>query len=902
MKKLLTYIIFLIFVFKSFAAYSAEPQLPDDFKGLNMRERLAELADDERAELPLLQRILIMYEIGNYFNNKYPNDEVYDEDFDENLKPFFPNADEYQLRKYTNLLRTGITVYRLGRFVYNKYVTQKLVPAAYRQVHSESDFDHPDEVKYQEAPTGEFIKVYNFKKFLTYSHNPEERKAIEDYKKLQTSKDDVYAQFEYALTHIEWKKLLLYGEKYKNPLLSDFGVGEFEEGLDVRVRLLSDATTINGQKEFYAGLQVNTENNKFVLANNLASDMQKPRIDLQKSKNLESYQVLYPAPQNSVSFPFAYKYFGNFLIPIKVTVKNPEEPLLLNAKVNMTVCDGALACLEQSFEPKLIVLTGKDFSFTNGYQNFFQQNINMLPNNESEKLKLEKFVVDKDADGESLRLEFELNGDMESFNIFIEDTDGYNLFSVPFISIQDNKIFVRFEPLNKHAKLENTEYIITTVLNGYDAYRTTRLVAQAALFDTETASLSLGLLLLAVLGGFILNFMPCVFPVLSLKIISLSRAQSMQQKRLKKSLFITVCGIFSGFTILIVLLLAAKFAGYSLGWGMQYQNMTFLVIMSFALAGFMMILPRLQSSRLQNISVSQEKKLGFLIGNLIVLLSTPCTGPYLATAVGFALGGSYSDIIQIMYAVALGLSIPYLLALTINNPETLLPKPGSWLNVLQSCMRLMLFLTICWFAVLIYNQTDFNCVLILAVFLLIFCGVFVLYRRFTDYLDGVFDESVTLEVIERLRKISRIAICGLFAVLVTIMSFYAENSHQHNLLENAVTRQTFLDKKMIAEKLGAGRSVLLEIGADWCLTCHYNGVMTLTDKNLKIWNEIYNMDFVKVDWTNYNKEVLDFMAKYGRKGLPFYILYTPLMRDGLVLPEIFTSRELENILQTSALR
>ena len=78
--------------------------------------------------------------------------------------------------------------------------------------------------------------------------------------------------------------------------------------------------------------------------------------------------------------------------------------------------------------------------------------------------------------------------------------------------------------------------------------------------------------------------------------------------------------------------------------------------------------------------------------------------------------------------------------------------------------------------------------------------------------------------------------------------------------------------------------------------------MTLTDKNLKIWNEIYNMDFVKVDWTNYNKEVLDFMAKYGRKGLPFYILYTPLMRDGLVLPEIFTSRELENILQTSALR
>ena len=95
---------------------------------------------------------------------------------------------------------------------------------------------------------------------------------------------------------------------------------------------------------------------------------------------------------------------------------------------------------------------------------------------------------------------------------------------------------------------------------------------------------------------------------------------------------------------------------------------------------------------------------------------------------------------------------------------------------------------------------------------------------------------------------------------------------------------------------------MLEIGADWCLTCHYNNVMTLNKQNLKYWQETYNLDFVQVDWTNYNQYILNFMAKYGRKGLPFYVLYTPLLRDGLVMPEIFSAQDFENIIRNSSLR
>ena len=902
MKKPLTYIIFLFFIFKSFAAIAATPDLPDDFKGLNTRLRLQELAENGNNDDNLLQKLSIMYEIGNYFNNKYPNNEIFEENFDEKLKPFFPDADDYLLRKYANLLRSGVMIYRLGRHYYNIYVSQKLMPKSYKVVHSTQDFDSPDEVSYIEAPTGKFTKVYNFKKFLTYSSNPEERKAIENYQKAQVSKDSIWGQFEIALSQLEWKKLLLYGEEYKNPLLSEFGVGEAVESDSMQVRLLSNATTIDGQKEFYIGLQIITSDNSFVLANNLSTALQKPQIDLRGSENLENYQVIYPAPQSTVSTPFVYKYFGNFIIPLKVQVKDINQPLQIQARATIVGCQSNLSCFPETFRLSLTVMPGQDYSFANGYQNYFQQQLNILPADSPQYFKLEKFVVDNDSDGQSLRLEFSTAKKTENFKVFIEDKDSYTSFAAPYISIQDNKIFVRFEPMQKNTKLNNSEYVITAVFNGFDAYRTTRLPASATLFDTQTASLNLGFLLLALVGGFILNFMPCVFPVLSLKIITLSRADSLKKKKLKKSLWLTVAGIFSGFTLLIILLSVAKFAGYSLGWGMQYQNMTFLIAMAFLLTACILILPYLLNSKVLNLSNSDSNKIGFLLGNLIVLLSTPCTGPYLATAIGFALGGSYTDLIFILYAVALGLSAPYLLALCLNNPQTLIPSTGCWQEKLQLCMQIMLLLTIIWFLTLVYNQTGIGCVSALLFSLLLFALLLKLYQKFTIYLDGVFDERITLKSIMKSRKIAAVSLIAYLVINVTLLCFYAEKTHLANLVQYSETRPTLIDKKLIAQKLAAGKSVLLEIGADWCLTCHYNNVMTLNRQNLKYWQETYNLDFVQVDWTNYNQDILNFMAKYGRKGLPFYVLYTPLLRDGLVLPEIFSAQDFENIIRNSALR
>ena len=164
-------------------------------------------------------------------------------------------------------------------------------------------------------------------------------------------------------------------------------------------------------------------------------------------------------------------------------------------------------------------------------------------------------------------------------------------------------------------------------------------------------------------------------------------------------------------------------------------------------------------------------------------------------------------------------------------------------------------------------------------------------------MDGVFDESIPLKAILKSRKIAALSLIAYLVINVTLLCYYAEKAHFANLVQYSETRPTLIDKRLIAQKLAEGKSVLLEIGADWCLTCHYNNVMTLNKQNLKYWQETYNLDFVQVDWTNYNQDILNFMAKYGRKGLPFYILYTPLLRDGLVMPEIFSAQDFENIIR-----
>ena len=405
------------------------------------------------------------------------------------------------------------------------------------------------------------------------------------------------------------------------------------------------------------------------------------------------------------------------------------------------------------------------------------------------------------------------------------------------------------------------------------------------------------------MGGLILNFMPCVFPVLALKIMALSRAPSRKRKTIKRALIHTILGIWSGFALIIFGLCIAKYAGESLGWGMQFQNMGFLVAMVFIIAVFIIILPYLNLDRLYRYTLTISTKwLNYGIGFLTVLLATPCTGPYMATSIGFALTGTYTDLIIILSALALGLSSPYILILSLKKPEDLFPQAGDWLYIVQLLMNLLLYSTLFWLTFLIWRQTNWQTPMILLISLLFFMLSFKFYLVLMEHITNIIDEEFSETILAKIKKIFSGIILIVFALLLALNINQAQKAYTAKQQTNASESLKNINKELIMKKLSEGKSILLEIKADWCLTCQYNQALILTDLNLENWRNNYNLELISIDWSTFNEDVLAFMEKYGRKGLPFYVLFTPILRDGIVLPELFSADDLTAMLINAPLK
>ena len=903
MKHLYSYIVCLFFIFNNVAYATEKVVMPADFTGVNTLKQVELLNKGENKQLTGEQIFQILYEIGSYFYNKYTIDDIFSENFIDEIRPFFPGDSESELESKLTTLRAGVNVYNKAKEIYNDYIKKRLVPDLRRKVRKSDEYDHPDEVKYIEPDEGYFVKVYNFKKFLTYSENEDERRAIIDFEQSDRGVNSAFDKIHDIIKTANWKKMLFYGTVYKNPLASTQGVTEEQSAFDVSARLIAQNTYINGNKELYFGIKYKTAPFTFILANNISNDITKPQIDLKDSENVEKSEVLYPIPLNAGNYPHIYKYFGEFLLPIKITVADVNKPLIIRAKTKVFSCDNALNCRPIEFNFELPLLTDGEQILANGYENYFNMNMMHMPNAEDKHLKMKKIVVDYDKNNNQvLRLEFESDRKVKNFKIFAEAEDEIILFAAPLISLQENKVYVRLIPYDGQERLDMVDkvFTISTVLNNRYYYRSVVKAGLVSDFDADAVRLNYGLLLLAILGGLILNFMPCVFPVISLKMMAFAKIKVKQRVQLKKDLWQTVAGIFSGFSLLIIMLWVAKYLGYSLGWGMQFQNMGFLVTMTFVVMAIIIALPVLnfESMTMPNLG----KYSGFVIGNLAVLLATPCTGPYLASALGFALSGNYTDILIIMYGVAFGLSIPYLMILFLKQPETFFPKPGAWMKKLEIFMRTMLYLTLGWFLLLIFQQTDIVFVFKFVLIIAFFSAVMYFCKKFLEYTQGIFNEKITTEMLIKIRRWCYVFMLTVFVLCSIICTKMARTSFQINYEKNMQNRLTFLDKKLIDEYLNEGHPVLVEISADWCLTCHVNKMFVFNKTNMEHWKKSYNLEFLRVDWTNYNKDILEYMERFGRKGLPFYILYTPFIREGMVLPEIFEESDLSQILQNSNIR
>lgn len=423
-------------------------------------------------------------------------------------------------------------------------------------------------------------------------------------------------------------------------------------------------------------------------------------------------------------------------------------------------------------------------------------------------------------------------------------------------------------------------------------------------------------LLFAFIGGVILNFMPCVLPVIAIKLMSLLEESkgSLQQTRLLGATF--SAGIVASFLSLAGVVIAMKAAGQQVGWGFQFQYPGFLIgmavivtLMALSMFGmFYMSVPAGQSS-IDNLSQREGVVGTFFKGVLATTLSTPCTAPFLGAALGFGFAQPWWIVFSIFLAIGLGMSLPYLLLTAKPEWISYLPKPGVWMEKLKEAMGFLLLGTVVWLLYVLGSEVGAQGVVLTIGFLVAISFSAWILSRFTNLSSGRIRKVIVWSLVLIIGGLSYYMLISSqldqfsTAAAITMPRHPQATGLQKNSgigtssimangteesMDHGINWEPF-DLYLLNRYLAQGRAVLLDFTADWCLTCKVNERTVLSSKPVIDKIRALNMVTMRADWTTQNPEITQLLNKFQRSGVPLYvILPAHHANEPIVLPEILT--------------
>jgi len=415
--------------------------------------------------------------------------------------------------------------------------------------------------------------------------------------------------------------------------------------------------------------------------------------------------------------------------------------------------------------------------------------------------------------------------------------------------------------------------------------------------ETPSATPKQGLLLAlfyGFLGGLILNLMPCVLPVISLKIFGFIKQAGESPGKIFAHGLAFVAGIFLWFLGLGILIVILKSGGSEVTWAFQFQNPWFNVVIGsvvfvFALNLFgvyELVLPGRASTAMESASSKSGLSGSFFQGVFATLLATPCTAPFLGTALGFAFSQSAPVILGMFAAVATGMGFPYLLLTARPGWMRFLPRPGAWMERLKQLMGFPLMATLVWILGIVGGQRGLDAVVWFLSFLLCLALACWLYGSFCGPLSKPRTRAVAL------------FLAALFAGgggwLFLSEKFASEGSPK----SGGIAWVPFSTKELATLK-ASGKSVFVDFTADWCITCKFNERTAIATPAVGRMLREKNVVAMKADWTNANPEITAALKNFGRVGVPFYVIFPGGRADEpIVLPEILTEAILLEALKT----
>lgn len=397
-------------------------------------------------------------------------------------------------------------------------------------------------------------------------------------------------------------------------------------------------------------------------------------------------------------------------------------------------------------------------------------------------------------------------------------------------------------------------------------------------------------ILCGLIGGLILNVMPCVLPVISLKIFGFVRQAGNHPERILRHGLAFVAGIFVFFLAIGLLIIFINSRGGGAGWGFQFQNAWFNVAMCsliflFALnlfGVFEIVLPGKATNALENAS-SQEGYLGsFFQGAFSTLLATSCSAPFLGTALGFAFGQPAGTVLVIFTAVAAGMSAPYLLLSAKPAWMKLLPKPGMWMERVKQFMGFPLIGTLIWLLGVVSKQKGADGVIWLASFLLCLALAAWIYGTFCGPTSKPAQRTMAL-------LLTLIVAGGGGFYFLGVQFAQSTRPALSGVKEGGIPWREF-SNKALAELRAEGKPVFLDFTADWCVNCKVYEKTAIEVPAVREAFKKFDVVPMKADWTNPNPEIEAALKSFGRAAIPFYVLYPANNAEPIVLGDFITQQ------------
>ena len=386
--------------------------------------------------------------------------------------------------------------------------------------------------------------------------------------------------------------------------------------------------------------------------------------------------------------------------------------------------------------------------------------------------------------------------------------------------------------------------------------------------------LSLGVLVLAFFGGLILNLMPCVFPVLGIKVVGfINQAGSDRRKVTFHGLAFTA-GVLLSFWALAGVLAALRAGGEQLGWGFQLQSAPFVFALAVIMLIFALSLSGVFEFGLRATAVGGELQMkqgyggSFFAGVLATVVATPCSAPFLAPALGAALALPTGASFVVFTVIAIGLSAPYLLLSAFPQAVGILPRPGRWMETFKQVMAFPLYATVGYLVWVLAGQTSENGLLAVLFSLTLIAMAVWLYGRYTAPGNG---------------KRTGMA----FAAALALLALGLYLGWPQAAKASDITWEPWSAQR-VAQLQQEGRPIYVDFTARWCATCQANKKLVFASDKVRKLLDDRNVALLKADWTNADPKITAELARWNRSAVPFNLVYLPGRAAAKPLPEILT--------------